>query len=113
MAKRSKITNKQLQKIFAAYNNRFFNLKFDKDWRVRFEKIDPDTNAEVEYESKIIRLQPYFKVSMRVSCILLLHEMAHGSIYIDGFRNFESDHSFQFSLEINRLWKAGCYDDLL
>jgi hypothetical protein len=49
----------------------------------------------------------------KITKILILHELIHYQIYLDGHPNPEDENSTAFQSELGRIKRAGAYTDLL
>lgn len=113
----SKMTNKELRKIFLEFNEGFFANELNPaEWSVKFEDIDDDeTDAETRFGAREIVIDGRLKDVRNYVRILMLHEMAYAKLDIKGYRGYvdSGGHGQQFQLELDRLYRTGCYEGLL
>jgi|ERR1700733_3350232 len=109
-----KMTDHEIQKEFLLLNERFFDDKLP--WvEVRFGGNLPRTDGHFNAVKNQIRIDRKLRNFHSLSTIVLLHEMAHVSMMIQGYRGYpeEGGHGSLFQVELDRLYKAGAYDGLL
>jgi len=108
------MTDKQLQKEFHLLNEQFFDDKLP--WiNVDFGGNLPGTDGHFDMTRNEIHLSPGLRNFPNLLLIVLLHEMAHANMAHRGYRGYPGDggHGGLFQVELDRLYKAGAYDNLL
>jgi hypothetical protein len=110
------MTDRRLQNEFELLNDRFFSGKITLTY-VGFSAKSLPRGAMGAYfnDSKRILIDPAFKNYPRICTELLLHEMAHAHLDLQGYVGYPGDagHGNLFAVEIDRLYKAGGYDGIL
>jgi hypothetical protein len=109
-----KMTDKQLQNEFFMLNERFFDDKLPYI-EVRFGGNHPGTDGHFDMSKNEIHLSVGLRNFPNLLMIVLIHEMAHASMAIQGYRGYPGDggHGGLFQVELDRLYKAGAYDSIL
>lgn len=105
--------NKQLRKAFRCYNKLYFNNQLEEPDIVRYSNITNEgasglTTWQTQGATKI-QIHSGLKKFEKLSCIVLLHEMAHLAVGLDCIEQ----HGIRYQAEIYRLIMAGAYDSLL
>jgi hypothetical protein len=105
-------TDKKLRQEFDKIDERFFDNRLDLI-NVQFKDIAPDgmynmNTGEITIDSKL-------RKHLTLVLIVLLHEMAHASLDLQGYRGYREDdgHGMLFQAELDRLYRAGAFDGLL
>jgi hypothetical protein len=105
-------TDKKLRQQFDKIDERFFDNRLDLI-NVQFKDIVPDgmydmRTGEITIDSKL-------RKHITLVLIVLLHEMAHASLDLQGYRGYHEDggHGGLFQAELDRLYRAGAFDGLL
>ena len=111
-----RMTDRSLQQEFELLNNRFFSGKIALTY-VGFSAKSLPRGAMGAYFNftKKILIDPAFKNYPRICTELLLHEIAHAHLDLQGYVGYPGDsgHGNLFAVEIDRLYKAGAYDGIL
>src|SRR5690348_6724843 len=106
------MTNAELGKLYNLLNERFFGDKLPKDQRVSYSLLSDNDDGEFDGD---IAIHKDLKRSDSFTTIVLLHEMVHLELTMDGYAGYERDgqHGLRFQARIWELVKAGAYDGLL
>ena len=114
LMKIKKMTQKSLQKKFDDLNGLFFAGSL-RGIEVRFSKVCGDRDGSFNLFTKRILISSGFKNSSVMCSIVLLHEMAHANLNLQGYIGYPEDagHGGLFHVELDRLYKIGAYDGLL
>src|ERR1700674_1351068 len=106
------MTNAQLQKEFYRLNERFFDGRLSCE--VRFQAM-PGVDGLFNPRYQRIAIKSSLKSSSSLVSIVLLHEMAHADLELRGYRGYPGDggHGMLFQVELDKLYRMGCYDGLL
>ena len=111
-----KMSDVSLLVEFDMLNEFFFAGKIVLN-RVEFAKKPLSRGAMGAYfnQRKWILIDKTFMNFPRICTELLLHEMAHAHLDLQGYVGYPSDegHGGLFHVEIDRLYKAGAYDSIL
>lgn len=104
--------NKELQKAFDYYNERFFESRLN-GWRVRFGDIDDKDEGECVRSEQLITINNQFRDCLDIASIIMLHEMAHADLpdYIGV--DPDEEHGMMHMAKIAELIRRGAYDNLL
>ncbi len=107
---------KELQKTFRIFNDRYFNNRIPSHTKVRYGK--PKKNADAHYDPNTneIIINKDLAEHNTIVFICLLHEMVHAKLdttYIGSAVDENPHHGMIFQAEIYRLVNAGAYDGLL
>jgi hypothetical protein len=111
-------TNADLVERFQYLNDLFFGGKV-KLFRVAFGLTSGVTkrNADGAFypEKEQILINPRLRGISVYITIVLLHEMAHANLDALGYRGYPADggHGGLFQVELDRLYRAGAYENLL
>ena len=112
-----------LQLLFEGFNEIFFNSRIAPGVKVMFvpsrqlKKANRKYLADASWKpsTREIHIDKMYARSEPMTCILLLHEMAHAvleSTYI-GHPDDDPGHGMIYQVELHRLFMAGAYDGLL
>lgn len=116
MPKVKKMTDKDLKREFDNLNEFFFDNRIVLN-DVFFSDMRGASDAAGAYFNvrKQIVITTQFRGYPRMVTELLLHEMAHAHLDLQGYRGYPADggHGSLFQVEIDRLYKAGAYDGIL
>lgn len=113
-----RLTNDWLRRQFDDFNGAYFGGRLHSTISVAFgDTTKEDANGFYDYDTKTIiidRNQQKLGNGNLIK-IILLHEMIHVDLDIDGYVGHQKDplHGARFQGEICRLWKIGAYDGLL
>src|SRR4029077_12551404 len=108
-------TNKGLRAIFDLINEKFFEGKIPSSTIVRFAKILDDGRC-LHSDPQQILINRGLRYFPDLSIIVLIHEMAHAYLHTQGYVGWDladKGHQLRFFSEIDRLYRAGCYEGLL
>jgi len=110
------MTNKELQAAFKRLNKRFFDNRIQlPSTAVQFGDIEDCDGADgIELGDEIF-IHNDFKRHPDMAILVLMHEMVHADLRQDGYIGYENDagHGVRFKGGIDRLYRAGAFDDLL
>jgi len=121
--KRHFMTDSDMNLLFEGFNETFFASRLPSYIRVKFKspkylkKINPHHEADAAWRPKLgeIWIDSTYARSESISCIMLLHEMAHAAlegVYV-GHPSKNPGHGMIYQAELYRLFLAGAYDGLL
>lgn len=121
--KRHIMSEKDMAIMFEGFNEEFFKGRLCPTIKVRFvtekhlRKANPREPADAAWRPGIneIWIDKVYARSESISCIILLHEMAHAALeatYV-GHPGPHRGHGMIFQVELYRLIQAGAYDGLL
>lgn len=112
--KNSILTDADLVQEFQNLNDLFFDGKL-KLRRVAFGTTRRKADGAFYPEKEQILISPRLRGISVYITIVLLHEMAHANLDAQGYRGYPIDggHGGLFQVELNRLYQAGAYDNLL
>lgn len=116
---KSVYSNKDLKAAFVGLNKKFFNgIMCNDSTVVRFENEEGEIEGDdgvTMYAPPEIVIHQRLKKHPTLSLIVLIHEMAHLAMFVDGYIGYVDDggHHIRFHAELNRLYKAGIYEGLL
>lgn len=111
-----KMTDKELQTVYRRLNKRFFDNRIQL--RAKYisfgDAEDCDGADGIELGDEIF-IHESLRVHPDLAILVLLHEMVHADLRQDGYVGYEHDagHGVRFKGGIDRLYRAGAYDDLL
>jgi hypothetical protein len=99
---------RNLNQLFNYYNKKYFNnqLKISGIVFIKLKRGHASTSFFSD-AYPIIYMGSHLKKFGRLTCIVLLHEMAHCA------NKYTVSHDLEFRKTIKKLFKLGAYDDLL
>jgi hypothetical protein len=103
-------------KEYKKLNERFFSDRLPQNMVVRFGNTDSDdANGYFDEEDKEIVIDVRLKSVEKFVIIVLLHEMAHVDLGMQGYVGYPNDggHGMHFHVKLVQLFQAGAYDNLL
>lgn len=106
------MTNKELQRLFEEYNERFFDGRLS-GVIVKFEKLRK-YDGLYRFRGEIA-VHKSLRSHPELAKIVLLHEMVHADLMKGGYIGHTEDtgHGTHFHVGIDRLYKVGAYEGLL
>lgn len=92
-----------LKRIFNCFNKMYFNNEVPAETRVIWAPLNGNNG---EYQAGTIRIDTTLQGSLRMTQLIVLHEMIHA-------RYPQYGHGKRFHAEVDRLYSAGAYRRLL
>jgi hypothetical protein len=114
MNKSKKVTNKDLHEEASHLNEYFFYGRLI-GLRVQFGGNPAGTDGCYNFKKHLISISPGLKNFQSLCYLVLLHELAHAYLEVQGYKGYPGDggHGMRFQAELDRLYHAGAYDSLL
>src|SRR5258708_923263 len=107
-----RITNKDLQAAFTLYNERFFDNRISKRYKILFKDMPDDDGYHIVGDQEIW-INSDFRRHPDIATFVLIHEMAHADLpeYIGAPGS--DQHGMRHHAKLDELYKMGAYDGLL
>jgi len=112
-----KMTDQKLWKEFHHLNSRFFHDKIvlKEIGYLPTKKMPKNANGFYDGHNKWIFLDSRLQDFPVLTCMILIHEMAHAYLDLQDYKGYPADagHGMMFQAELTRLFKEGAYDGIL
>lgn len=110
------MNDRKLKTEFDHLNERFFRGKIVLN-HVGYAGKSMVKGASGAYfrDEKKILLDSDLRKFPNLSCVILLHEMAHAHLELQDYSGYPMDagHGMRFQVELDRIYREGGYDGLL
>lgn len=109
------MNDQKLWQEFHNLNDRFFHGKIVLNHVGYTRKMPRNANGYYDSVNKVIFLYSPLRDFPVLSCMVLIHEMAHAYLDLQDYKGYPSDagHGMVFQAELARLFKEGAYDGIL